>query len=86
MWTRQIRIKKRENTSRITCVYPKVQYLSTEKKNKPNAQSVDIMWTGGTAKPQAFQLFKNIWSAHLSLSSDERRKYMHDIAATMQVQ
>lgn len=43
MWTRQIRIKKRENTSRITCVYPKVQYLSTEKKNKPNAQSVDMM-------------------------------------------
>lgn len=44
MWTRQIRIKKRENTSRITCVYPKVQYLSTEKKKKkPNAQSVDIM-------------------------------------------
>lgn len=34
MWTRQIRIKKRENTSRITCVYPKVQYLSTEKKKK----------------------------------------------------
>ena len=49
MWTKQIRIKKRENTSRITCVYPKVQYLSTEKKKqkkkqkKTNAQSVDIM-------------------------------------------
>ena len=50
MWTRRIRIKKRENTSRITCVYPKVQYLSTEKKqnktkqtNQPNAQSVDIV-------------------------------------------
>ena len=36
MWTRRIRIKKRENTSRITCVYPKVQYLSTEKKKKQN--------------------------------------------------
>ena len=61
----------------------KFNICQLKKKKQTNAQSVDIMWT---VKPQAFQLFKNIWSAHLSLSSDERRKYMHDIAATMQVQ